>query len=188
MKGWMVLVVAAGMVVGCGGARADSGKAEGAPAVSGQAQRPRVGVYDARAVAVAFVASKANAEEMAGKMAEMKQAKEKGDAKRVAELEAWGKARQARLHLQGFAGTSVDDLLERVGDGVARVGAGANVDAVVRKGEFVSDRAEQVDVTDEVVKLFGEPSERTRKWIEDLKKQPPADRGKIEAAEKAGKF
>ena len=56
----------------------------------------------------------------------------------------------------------------------------------MRKGTFVSKRAQVVDVTDEVVKLFGEPSERTRKIIEDLKKRKPLTRQQVEAAEKKG--
>ena len=147
---------------------------------------PRIGVYDARAVAVAWTASPAKAAEMKAKMDELKQAQAKGDSKRVGELKAWGNSQQERLHLQAFAAADVGDILERVEKELATLAEKSNVDAVVRKGAYVSPRSQVVDLTDEVVKLFGEPSERTKKIIEDLKTKPPLTREAVEQAEKKG--
>jgi hypothetical protein len=149
--------------------------------------RPRVGVYDARAVAVAFVASPMQASELKEKMAQLGDAKAKGDAKAVAELEAWGKFTQARRHLQGFAGAPVDDILARVADRLPAIAKTAGVDVIVRKGDYVSDRCEQVDVTDELVKLF-EPTDRTWKTVREIRGKPPLDPKVIEEAERRGKF
>ena len=54
----------------------------------------RVGIYDSRAIAVAFVGSELyNAtvgKEKAEKMAEYKKAESEGDQEKLAELKAWG--------------------------------------------------------------------------------------------------
>lgn len=155
--------------------------------VPGQSGRPRVGVHDARAVAVAFVASPMQAEELKGKRAELDAAKARGDAQAVAELEAWGKLTQRRRHLQGFAGAGVDDILARVADKLPGVAKAAGVDVIVRKGDYVSERCERVDVTEEMVRLF-EPDERTWKTIRELRGRPALDPKVIEEAERRGKF
>jgi hypothetical protein len=117
----------------------------------------------------------------------MKEAKATGDADREAELNAWGRSAQARLHLQGFAGTPVDDILAHVAERLPEVARAASVDVIVRKGDFVSDRAEVVDVTDDVVRLY-RPSERTLRTIHELKQKTPLDVKTVEAAERSGKF
>lgn len=179
----MNLVAAALLVLGCAlawGQQAETGERG--------LGRPRIGVYDARAVAVAYAASDLHRRVLEAKFQELKVAEEKGDAERVAKLKAWGKLEQERGHLQAFAAADVGSILEKVEEGMNQVAEKAQVDAVVRKGTYVSKRSEVVDVTDEVVKLFGEPSERTKKILEDLKKRKPLSRQEVEEAEKKGRI
>ena len=56
----------------------------------------RVGIYDNRAIAIAYAAS--SFDPVSGKMKEYEAAKQAGDKKRVKELESWGKAHQRLLH------------------------------------------------------------------------------------------
>ena len=74
----------------------------------------RIGVYDSRAVAVAYAPSEWNEKRLKEKMAEMEKAKSAGEAKKIAELEAWGNDQQAKLHRQGFSTAPVDDILENI--------------------------------------------------------------------------
>jgi hypothetical protein len=134
----------------------------------------RIGKYDPRAVAVAWAASKPHAKIMAAKMEEMKKAKAEGDQAKVKSLEAWGKRHQAKLHSQGFSGADVSDIMATVKEQLPDVAKRAGVNVVVGKLDFAGQGVEVVDVTDEVVKVF-EPSERTLKMIEDLRKKPVVD-------------
>src|SRR5262245_18163075 len=62
----------------------------------------RIGVYDSRAVAVAYVGSAAQANKMSDLKAQMKRARETGDTRAMAQLEQEGKAWQSQISQQGF--------------------------------------------------------------------------------------
>ena len=72
----------------------------------------RVGVFDSRALAIAFVPSKFFQDWMKPLMEEYEKAKSAGDEEKISELEAQGEAQQARLHEQGFSTGRVDNILE----------------------------------------------------------------------------
>lgn len=129
----------------------------------------RIGTYDARAIAVAYSPSEFNERELGAKMKELKAAEQRGDRKRVAELKAWGKAHQRRIHRQCFAGAAVDNLLVHVKDGLAQVAEAKRVAAITRNTDYVSSAVELVDVTDDIVKLF-KPSDKTLRTISELRK------------------
>jgi hypothetical protein len=132
----------------------------------------KVGTYDSRAVAVAFAASKHNP--VAAKKAEHDEAKEAGDAAKLAELERWGRSLQRRLHRQGFARVPVDDLLEHVEARLPEAAAKAGVDVIAFGCDYASDAVEVVDVTRELVALF-DPSPKTLETVAQLAKVPPVD-------------
>ena len=113
------------------------------------------------------------------KMRELKAAQAAGDKEKVAELEAWGPARQRALHRQGFGRVPVDDLLEPVAERLPEVAREAGVDAIVFDCNWTGPGVEVVDVTDALVALF-DPSEKTLATIEELKKHAPADLDEIE--------
>jgi hypothetical protein len=76
--------------------------------------RLRVGVYDNRAIAVAYAPSKYNL--VQDKMKQYEEAKKAGDSARAKELQDWGAKHERQLHRQGFGRVPVDDLLAHVKD------------------------------------------------------------------------
>ena len=136
----------------------------------------RVGIYDSRAVAIAFAHSDWNEKRLELKMAEMEKAKAIGDTKKNKELEEWGKAQQARLHRQGFGAAAVDDILEHIKDNLPQIAKDANVIALVSKWDKKMLKgyksAELIDVTDLIAAQFN-PNEKVLKTIEQIKKKKP---------------
>lgn len=124
-----------------------------------QAGKVRIGTYDNRAIAIAYAASMFNP--VTEKMKEYEAAKQAGDAKKMAELEAWGKSLQRTLHFQGFGRVPVTDLLESVKDGVAKVAADNQLSIIAMQCDFTADDVEVVDVTAELVELF-DPTDKVR--------------------------
>ncbi|MAE63706.1 MAG: hypothetical protein CMJ18_05495 [Phycisphaeraceae bacterium] len=138
---------------------------------------PRIGTYDNRAIAVAFAASRFN--DMSERMGEYEKAKAAGDAARMKELEAWGQARQRRLHRQGFGRVPVDDLLEHVEDQLANVARQTGVDAITWHCAYARPDVVTVDVTSEIVALF-DPSAKTLRTIRQLRGREPLDLDEID--------
>lgn len=134
----------------------------------------RVGVFDSRAVAVAFAASLYNKKELNGKIAERDTAKAAGDTKKADELERWGKERQAMMHRQGYGTASVRNLLEYIKSDLPKIAKEAGVDVIVSKWDIVfkGEAVEFMDVTDSIAKPFN-PDAKTLKQIEDIKKVKP---------------
>ncbi len=132
----------------------------------------RVGIFDSRAVAIAYAHSVWNA--VGAKMAEMEKAKAEGDTKKIKELEAWGPAQQAKLHKQGFGTAPVHNLLKHIKDDIPKIAKETGVDIIVSKWEIVyqNPSVALVDITDEIVKPFN-PSEKTLKNIRGIQNHPP---------------
>lgn len=137
----------------------------------------RVGVYDNRAIAIAFASSRFNP--VGEKMAEYEKAKAEGDEARADELEAWGEKLQRQLHRQGFARVPVDDLLAHVKDRLPEVAEAADVDVITWHCNYTGSNADVVDVTDELVALF-DPSERALTWAKQIVEQEPVDLDDLE--------
>jgi hypothetical protein len=135
--------------------------------------KARIGTYDSRAVAVAYAASEQHQKLMKEKMQELKTAQAGGDSKRVKELKAWGDGQQRLMHMQGFAGAPVDDILAQVQERLPSVAKAAGVDALTRQVDYASADVQIVDVTDAIVKLF-DPSEKTLKTIAEVRRHVPA--------------
>ena len=163
----IVLIVLSGVAV-CWrvGAEPPAGKAEKA--------RLRVGTFDSRAVAIAYVSSEVGKRDLGKLFEEHQKAKAAGDTEKVAKLEEQGKARQVRMHEQGFSKGRVDDVLEQIKDKLPAIAREAGVDLIVSKWDVVyqGPAVELVDVTELVVKPFN-PNERARGWIKDLGKVAP---------------
>lgn len=143
-----------------------------------------VGVFDSRAVAVAYARGPLNEKALQKKMAEHKKAKKAGDTEKVKELEAWGQAMQDRIHKQGFGTVSVKGLLEHVKRDIPKVAKEARVDIIVSKWDLVYEKkgVELVDVTDLIVRGF-EPDAKTLKIIKGLGKWRPYSNEEIEGHE-----
>ena len=150
------------------------------PAANPANAKMRVGVYDSRAIAVAFIGSDVYEASVGKQLTDMKaehgKAMSKGNRKRVAELEKQGKAQQALLHKQGFSTAPVDDILKRIKDKTPQIAKDAGVDAIVSKwderalAEYKS--AELVDITMALVNAF-KPTKRQLKFAIDIQKKPP---------------
>ncbi len=136
-----------------------------------------VGVYDSRAIAVAYAPSKYNP--AGSKIKEYNEAKADGDTKRAKELEAWGEKHQRQLHRQGFGRVPVNNLLAHVKDKLPEVASKAGIDVIARQCDYTSQNVEVVDITKKLVLLF-DPSEKTLKIVEELKKHAPVDLDVIE--------
>ena len=145
----------------------------------------RVGVYDSRAIAIAYANSEHWSKVLKEKQAALEQAKKDGDTEKVKELEAWGSAQQSELHLKGFGTAPVHEYLDQVKEKLPQVAEMAGVDVIVSKWEFdyVAEDAETVDITMELAKLF-EPNERTWKSIKSLDKWKPYSQEDLKKLEK----
>ena len=137
----------------------------------------RVGVYDNRAIAVAYASSEYNP---VGKLMEdYNKARESGDTARVAELEALGQKHQRMLHRQGFGRMPVDDILVMVKDRLPDVALRANVDAIAWQCNYSGPDVEVVDITKDLAALL-DSSEKTMRTVDEIMKHPPLDLDDIE--------
>jgi len=139
-----------------------------------QASKLRVGVYDSRAVAVAYANSTEFTEAMKSVQVDHKKAKEAKDEKRVKEIESQMKQRQLRAHEQAFSTSSVAPIITKVKDSLPGLAKQAGVQVIVSKWELnhQSPEVEIIDMTDKIVALF-HVSERGLKWCKEIQQKPP---------------
>lgn len=134
----------------------------------------RVGVYDSRAIAVAYYQSEHWNKILKAKFQEMEEAKAKGDEKKIKELEAWGSGHQQKAHLQGFGTASVHSCLDVIRDKLPDIARQAGVDVIVSKWDldYRAPEAEAVDITDQLIVPFG-PNQRVLNIVRDMKDKAP---------------
>lgn len=143
--------------------------------------KERVGVYDSRAIAVAYVGSAAHNKRMDAMQTELARANAAGDTKRARELQSQGASLQRTLHEQGFSTAPVDDLLKLVEERLPAIRKEAGVTELISKwdegtlGKHAG--AERVDVTMALVKAF-DPNERQMKTAVEIQKHQPIPRDK----------
>jgi hypothetical protein len=144
-----------------------------------------VGIFDSRAIAVAYVQSEAFGSYMGEQQAAVAQllerAKSAGNEQLVAGLEALGPALQKRLHEQGFGTAPVDDIIARIEDKLPEIAEKAGVDMIISKWTltYCSPAARFVDVTNLVAAEFN-PDARTLKMIESTIEAEPVPLGELE--------
>ena len=134
----------------------------------------RVGIFDSRAVALAYGNSAERAQYIQGLLAEREKAKAAHDDSRVKEVEQEGQWSQVRAHQQVFSTAPVTTILAKIQDKLPAIAAQAGVALIVSKWEvpFKDGTVETVDVTLPIVKLFN-PSDRVLKWVDQLKDKEP---------------
>jgi hypothetical protein len=139
-----------------------------------QTNRLRIGVYDSRAVAVAYANSTEFRESLKAVQADYQKAKAVKDEKRMKEIEARMKLGQRRMHEEGFSTGSVAGIMAKIKEALPGVAKKAGVQAVVSKWElnYQSPEAEAVEVTDELVALF-HTSDQGREWAKGIRAKPP---------------
>ena len=136
----------------------------------------RIGVYDSRAVAVAYVGSTSQVEKMKALTAQMKKARAAGDTNQMARLETEGRAWQSTLHQQGFGTAPVDDLLAVIAGDVSTIREAVGVTCLISKWNEAElerhPRAERIDVTMLLVDAF-HPTEKQRQRALEIQKTKP---------------
>lgn len=134
----------------------------------------RVGIFDSRAIAMAYARSEEFNQYIKDLRAELAQAKAEGNEKRVTELETLGPALQDLLHKQGFSTWPVDDILARIKDRIPEIAKQAGVDIIVSKWDIVFQLpgVEFTDVTDLLALPFA-PDESTLNLIKSLREIEP---------------
>ena len=136
----------------------------------------RIGVYDSRAVAVAFSGSPVHEAQLAELRAALEEAEETGDAAAAAQLDAEAKARQAKAHAQAFSTAPVDEILALIPDSLAEIQATAGVTALVSKwDEAVLKEYEGADTVDLSLALVDalHPTERQRESAMEIQRHKP---------------
>lgn len=135
-----------------------------------------IGIYDSRAIAVAYAGSAFQQKKMAELKEQHRQAKDSKNTKEVARLEALGKAWQAALHKQGFGTAPVDDLLQHIAGEIPRIQKAAGVTNLVSKwNQPELDRfkdARRIDVTMPLVDAF-HPNATQRQRAIEIQSKPP---------------
>jgi hypothetical protein len=136
-----------------------------APAAAGGKGGLRVGVFDTRAVALAYTRSQFyQGKAVFDQAAKANAAGEKGDQK-----VAWARM---KLQQQVFGKARVDDALAPVVEKLPAVAKAANVQAITSDFVFSTDSVEQVDITEQLVALY-DPNAQTLTMIKDMKGKPP---------------
>ena len=144
------------------------------PAAAQDAKTLRVGVFDSRAVALAYARSAEFMRGMQNLGAEFEKAKAEKNDQRVKELEQEGQWTQVRLHQQAFSDGPVSSILAAVKDRLPAIAAQAGVSIIVSKWAmpFQAAAVETVDVTLPIVKLFN-PTPETLTIIDQMKSKAP---------------
>ena len=134
----------------------------------------RIGVYDSRAIAVAYGNSAEFRKSLDAVKADHQKAKAAKDDKRAKEIETQMKAQQRRAHEQGFSTGSVAPIMAKIKDSLPGVAKKAGVDVIVSKWElnYQSPGVKVVDVTDDLVGLF-HVSAQGLKWVKSIQPQQP---------------
>jgi hypothetical protein len=144
-------------------------------------QSLRIGTYDSRAIAVAYVRSTYAQDEYRALAAEREQARAAGDESRMKAIEARGRARQERLHLQGFSTASVMEFMQKISAELPGLARQAGVLMIVSKWEvaYRDPAVEYVDLTIPIVKSFGVSAE-VLKMVEEVMKHDPVPAARLE--------
>jgi hypothetical protein len=144
------------------------------PATAQDAKAIRIGVFDSRAVALAYGNSDEFRQLMQTMRADYEKAKAAKDESRAKELEMEGEWSQVRLHQQAFSTGPVSGMLAKVKDQLPAIAAQTGVVLIVSKWElpFSIQAVETVDVTLPMVKLF-HPSEKVLGLVESMRRQDP---------------
>jgi hypothetical protein len=132
----------------------------------------RIGVYDSRAIAIAYGNSSEGREFVMSLMAEMSKAKAENNDSLMEHIEKKAKMYQVLSHLRAFSVGSVADILEKHKAEVDQVAKETGVQAIVSKFELIhtGSGVETVDITLPLALIF-KPSEQAMQWISGIGEQ-----------------
>jgi hypothetical protein len=139
-----------------------------------QTNQTRIGVYDSRAIAIAYGNSAEFQQFMKSVRADYEKARAEKDGKKVKEIDARMKLKQRRMHEQGFSTGSVAGCMATIKDSLPGVAKKAGVQVIVSKWElnYQAPGVEVVDVTDDLAALF-HPNEKVQGVLREVKNHAP---------------
>jgi hypothetical protein len=157
------------VTIGCGRHTAQ-------PAATSSENGERIGIYDSRSVAVAFVDSEYHKKWVSEIKERHDQAVSDGNTELVDKLNKEGAQRQNDFHAMGFSTAPVDELLERIEDKLPAIKEKAGVEILISKWDEKQlaehPGAKKIDVTIDLVDAFN-PSERQRRSALQIQKHKP---------------
>jgi hypothetical protein len=143
----------------------------------------QIGVYDSRVVAYAHFWTPEHQQQLKEKSAAGKAAKAAGDQAQFNKLSKEMADEQDRIHHEVFSTAPAEEAMAALKPRLAVIQKQAGVSALVSKWDkqtlFTYKSAQQVDVTDLLVREFKLDPKQT-KIIEDIKKQKPVPLDKID--------
>jgi hypothetical protein len=139
-----------------------------------QTNKLRIGIFDSRAIAIAYANSSGFEDSLKHVRAEHEKARAEKNEKQMKEIEARMKREQRRMHERGFSTGSVAGILATVQDALPAVAKKAHVMLIVSKWEvnYSAPSVELVDVTDDLVALF-HPNEKVLNQVKSCRQQKP---------------
>ena len=140
----------------------------------------RVGVYDSRAITIAYSGSRHNDAFMVKKSREKQKAEAAGDLDKAKKIDTWMTYFKIQRHAQGFSTAPVHDLLACVKEEIPTIAREAGVDLIVSKWEFDfrSLDAEVLDVTRQLVQAY-KPKKKVLSSIEQFVRSKPVSHAEI---------
>jgi hypothetical protein len=140
----------------------------------------KIGIYDSRAVAVAYSNSDSFQKDLGNLMDQYKKSKEENNTKMIDIIEKEGQFRQQLLHEQTFSVGTVSNIVDKIKEKLQDIAKNTGVILIISKWEisYKDPSIEYIDVTSQIVDLFS-PSKQTLIWIKDLQKQTPIPIDKI---------
>jgi Skp family chaperone for outer membrane proteins len=143
-------------------------------------QTIKIGIYDSRAVAVAYSNSDSFQKDIGNLTDQYKKAKEENNTKMIEIIEKEGQFRQQLLHEQTFSVGTITNIIDKIKDKLEEIAKKTGVNLIISKWEisYKDPSFEYIDVTSQIVDLFT-PSKQTLIWIKDLQQQTPIPIDKI---------
>lgn len=145
-------------------------------ALSQNGTAKKIGIYDSRAVVIAYLGSDRFNKEMQAVRAEHRKAKESGDTATVKRIDDQMSKLQKLRHMQGFSTAPIDDVLTHIQYRLPVIAKEAGVEAVVSKWDEAAiakyPGAERVDVTDRLVDEFTTNAKQRKSALEIQKHTP----------------
>lgn len=130
----------------------------------------RVGVFDTRAVALAYSRSEWSRDKaILDQQHQANDAVDQAGEQKLKTAAAWTRM---KLQRQVFGRARVDDALAPVLEQLPAIAKAAGVRAITSDLVFADKTMEQVDITEQLVALY-HPDAKTRKIINDMKGKPP---------------
>lgn len=143
----------------------------------------RIGVYDSRAIAIAWAGTEPFKAELGDLRKRHMEAIEAGDTELAEKLSSRGQAMQAEMHRQGFSTAPVDNILAHFKEPIAAAMEQAGVTVIVSKWDTEGlaryPNADQVDVTMELVMAMG-TNEKQLGAVKQIGDTPPISLEELE--------